>query len=133
MLYRIDPEPFKVKVASAEARLKRAEAAQLQARQQADRIAELRDRNVASVQQQETATAALAQADADVMAARADLAAARLDLEYTDVRAPITGRIGRALITEGALVGSTMADALATIQQLDPIYADFTQSSADLR
>ncbi len=132
VLYRIDPEPFKVRVASAEARLKRAEASQLQARQQADRVAELRDRNVASVQQQETATAALAQADADVMAARADLAAAKLDLEYTDVRAPITGRIGRALITEGALVGSTMVDALATIQQLDPIYADFTQSATEL-
>lgn len=132
VLYRIDPEPFKVRVAAADAKLKRAEAVQLQARQQADRIAELRDRNVASVQQQETATATLAAADADVAAAKADLASAKLDLQYTEVKAPITGRIGRALITEGALVGGAVTDNLATIQQLDPIYADFTQSASDL-
>lgn len=132
VLYRIDPAPFRVRVASAEATLKRAQAGQIQARQQFDRIVELRDRNVASAQQQETAVSALAQADADVAQAEAGLAAAKLDLQYSEVRAPISGRIGRALITEGALVGTGTADILATIQQLDPIYADFTQSAGEL-
>ena len=126
VLYRIDPAPFKVQVDSAEATLRRAEATQLRARQQADRQKELRDRNISSVQQLEDAIAALAQADADVAAAQAGLTSAKLNLQYTEVKAPITGRIGRALITEGALVSS--ADKLATIQQLDPVYADFTQS-----
>lgn len=132
VLYRIDPAPFRVRVASAEATLKRAQAAQLQARQQSDRIVELRERNVASAQQQETAVAQLAQADADVAAAEAGLATAKLDMQYSEVRAPISGRIGRALITEGALVGTGASDILATIQQLDPVYADFTQSAGEL-
>jgi RND family efflux transporter, MFP subunit len=131
VLYRIDPEPFKVQVDSAKATLSRAKAAQLRARQQADRQRELRERNISSSQQLEEAVAALAQADADVAAAEANLKAAQLNLQYTEVRAPISGRIGRALITEGALVSS--ADKLATIQQLDPVYADFTQSVNELR
>lgn len=130
VLYRIDPAVFRVQVESAQATLKRAEAAQLLARQQADRQSELRERNIASVQQQDSAIATLAQADADVAAARAGLAAAQLNLEYADVKAPIAGRIGRAVITEGALVSS--AQSLATIQQLDPVYVDFTQSSSEL-
>ncbi|MCL4768539.1 MAG: efflux RND transporter periplasmic adaptor subunit [Hyphomicrobiaceae bacterium] len=129
VLYRIDPEPFKVQVESARAALQRAEAVRLQASQQAERQKELRERNISSVQQFEASTAALAQASADVAAARAGLAAAELNLRYTEVRAPISGHIGRALITEGALVSATnAADKLATIQQLDPVYADFTQS-----
>jgi membrane fusion protein, multidrug efflux system len=132
VLYRIDPAQFKVQVDSARAALQRAEAVQLQANQQADRQTALRQRDIASAQQYETAVAALAQANADVAAARAGLAAAELNLQYTEVKAPITGRIGRALITEGALVGSTAADNLATIQQLDPVYADFTQSASEL-
>lgn len=134
VLYRIDPAPFKVQVDSARATLQRAEAVQLQARQQADRQQALRQRDIASVQQYENAIAALAQADAGVAEAKAGLAAAELNLQYSDVRAPISGRIGRALITEGALVGSGtgVADILATIQQLDPVYADFTQSANDL-
>ena len=132
VLYRIDPAPFRVRVESAEATLKRAEAVRLQAQQQSDRVRELRERNVASAQQFESATAALAQADADVAIARAGLAAAKLDLEYSEVAAPIGGRIGRALITEGALVLANSPESLATIQQLDPIYADFTQSAGEL-
>lgn len=132
VLYRIDPAPFRIKVESAEATLKRAEAVKLQAQQQAERVRELRERNVASVQQSETAIAALAQADADVGIAKAGLAAAKLDLAYSEVTAPITGRIGRALITEGALVSSNSGESLATIQQLDPVYADFTQSAGEL-
>lgn len=132
VLYRIDPAPFRVRVASAEATLQRARATQLLARQQADRVLVLRERNVASAQQEDSATAALAQADADVAAGEAGLAAAKLDLQYSEVKAPISGRIGRALITEGALVGTGASDVLATIQQLDPIYADFTQSAEEL-
>lgn len=132
VLYRIDPEPFKVQVDRAAATLKRAEATRLRARQDADRQKDLRDRRVASAQQYDNAIAELAQADADVASGRAGLAAAQLDLQYADVKAPISGRIGRAMITEGALVSPTSAEALATIQQLDPVYADFTQSANQL-
>ncbi|MGU3576676.1 efflux RND transporter periplasmic adaptor subunit [Brucellaceae bacterium C25G] len=132
VLYRIDAEPFKVQVSSAEATLKRAEAAFLQAQQSADRIAQLRKTNVSSQRDNETAIATLAQAQADVAVARAGLDEAKLNLQYTDVTAPISGHIGRALITEGALVSANGAENLATIQQLDPIYADFTQPAADL-
>ena len=132
VLYRIDPEPFRVQVTSAEATLQRAKAVQLQARQQADRQRELRERQVTSAQQYDDAIALLAQADADVAAAEAGLAAARLNLDYSEVKAPITGRIGRALVTEGALVAANAPENLATIQQLDPIYVDFTQSVNEL-
>ncbi len=130
VLYRIDPAPFQVQVDSARATLQRAEAAQLQARQTADRQRELFRRQIASAAQQDNAVALLAQADADIAAARANLAAAELNLQYAEVRAPIDGTIGRATITEGALVSG--AESLATIQQFDPVYIDFTQSSNDL-
>lgn len=132
VLYRIDPEVFKVQVASAEATLARAKAQQMQARQQADRQRELKKANVTSAQQVEDAVANLAIADADVASAEAGLATAKLNLQYTNVTAPISGRIGRALITEGALVSASGTDILATIQQLDPVYADFTQPAGDL-
>jgi membrane fusion protein, multidrug efflux system len=132
VLYRIDPAPFRVQVESAEATLQRAKAVQLQARQHSDRQKELGERNIASAQQLDNAVAQLAQANADVAVAEAGLAAARLNLEYAEVKAPITGRIGRALITEGALVATNSTQNLATIQQLDPVYADFTQSANEL-
>ncbi|MBP2236033.1 membrane fusion protein (multidrug efflux system) [Sinorhizobium kostiense] len=132
VLYRIDPAPFQVKVDSAEATLKRALAVRDQARQTADRQARLKEAQVTAVQQYDDAIAALAQAEADVGIAEAGLAEAKLNLEYANVTAPISGRIGRALITEGALVSANGSDNLATIQQLDPIYADFTQSATDL-
>lgn len=132
ILYRIDPAPFRVRVDSAKATLRRAEATLVQARQSADRQKQLRERAVTSDQAYENAIATLAQADADVAGARAGLAAAELDLQYSEVKAPISGRIGRAMITEGALVSATGTDNLATIQQLDPIYADFTQSANQL-
>lgn len=131
VLYRIDPEPFRVQVASARATLQRAQAVQLQARQDADRQKELHERRVTSVQARDNAIAALAQADADVAIAQAGLDAAELNLHFSEVRAPISGRIGRALLTEGALVDSS-SGVLATIQQLDPVYADFTQSANQL-
>jgi membrane fusion protein (multidrug efflux system) len=132
VLYRIDPAPFQVQVESAKATLQRAQAAQLLARQQADRQKDLQKKNIASMQDLDSAIAQLAQADADVAAAQAGLDAAELNLQYADVKAPISGRIGRALITEGALVTATGPDNLATIQQIDPVYADFTQSSQAL-
>jgi membrane fusion protein (multidrug efflux system) len=132
VLYRIDPAPFQVRVDSAAATLRRAQAAQLQARQNAERQEQLRRSNVASQQTYDDAVAQLAQADAEVAVAEAGLAEARLNLQYASVTAPISGRIGRALITEGALVSSSSSENLATIQQRDPIYADFTQPAAEL-
>ncbi|MBS9720251.1 efflux RND transporter periplasmic adaptor subunit [Tianweitania sp. BSSL-BM11] len=130
VLYRIDPASFEVQLASAEATLQRAKSVQLQARQTSDRQTELNSRRITSTQQRDDAVALLAQADADVAVAQAGVDAAKLNLAYSEVKAPISGRIGRALITEGALVNST--EILATIQQLDPVYVDFTQSSSDL-
>ena len=132
VLYRIDPAPFQVRVDSAEATLRRAKAVQAQAKSTAGRQEQLRKSNVASAQTYDDAVAQLAQAEADVAIAEANLATARLDLEYASVKAPISGRIGRALITEGALVSTNGTENLATIQQLDPVYADFTQSATDL-
>src|SRR5690606_24219990 len=132
VLYRIDPRPFEVRVESAEANLRRAEAALLQAQQNARRQEQLRKSNVASQQGYDNAVAEEAKAQAEVAAAEAGLAEAQLNLDYSKVTAPISGRIGRALITEGALVSSTSSENLATIQQLDPIYADFTQPVTEL-
>lgn len=132
LLYRIDPEVFRVQVESAQATLQRAEAIQLQARQAADRQKQLRARNVSSTQQVDDAIAALAQADAEVAIAKAGLKQAQLNLDYASIKAPISGRIGRAQITEGALVSANSPESLATIQQVDPVYADFTQSASAL-
>ena len=132
VLYRIDPAPFQVQVDSAEATLRRAKAVQTQARVDSERQEQLKKSNVASAQAYDDAIAKLAQADADVAIAQAGLETARLNLQYADVKAPISGRIGRALITEGALVSAGGTENLATIQQLDPVYADFTQSATDL-
>ena len=132
VLYRIDPAPFQVQVDSAEATLRRAEAVQTQARVDSERQEQLKKSNVASAQAYDDAIAKLAQADAEVAIAQAGLETARLNLQYADVKAPISGRIGRALITEGALVSANGTENLATIQQLDPVYADFTQSATDL-
>jgi len=132
LLYLIDPEPFEVQVQRAEATLARAEAAYLQARQLADRQKALRERQVASAQTFEDAVARMAEANADVARSRAELAAARLDLQYAAMTAPISGRIGRAQVTEGALVVANTGEPLAVIQQIDPVYADFTQSATQL-
>lgn len=132
VLYRIDPAQFQVQVSSAEATLKRAQASRIQAQQSADRVRQLRQSNVTSQRESDSAIALLAQADADVAVAQAGLDEARLNLQYTNVTAPISGRIGRALITEGALVSANGSVNLATIQQMDPIYADFTQPAADI-
>jgi membrane fusion protein (multidrug efflux system) len=133
VLYRIDPVRFEVERDAAAAALAKAEAALVQAELQAKRIERLVSGNAATPAQNETATANWRQAQADVAARKADLARTQLELDYTVVRSPISGRIGRALVTEGALVGhGGEATHLATVQQLDPVYADFTQSASEL-
>ncbi|MGY5803150.1 efflux RND transporter periplasmic adaptor subunit [Rhizobium sp. LEGMi12c] len=132
VLYRIDPRLFQVRVASAKAALQKAKAVQANARQQLERQRSLRERNVSTAVDYDTAAVNLAQADADVAAQEAALDEAEINLDYTQVRAPITGIIGGALVTEGTLVTAEGASNLALIQQIDPVYADFTQSAQDL-
>lgn len=131
-LYRIDPKPFEVDLQAAEAALAKAEAVREQTTRRAERIATLVDQRAVSQAENENAIAAMRQAVADVAAREADVARARLNLEYATIRAPIDGLIGAALVSEGALVLQNDTTNLATIQQIDPIYADFTQSVSDL-
>ena len=130
-LYRIDPRPFEVEVLANEAALAKAEAALMQARQQAHRIATLTSQRAAPEAENEKAIAAERQAHAEVEGRKADLARAKLNLDYATVRAPIDGVVGAALVSEGALAVQNETN-LATVQQLDPIYADFTQSVNEL-
>src|SRR5262245_63150525 len=133
VLYRIDPVRFQVELKAAEAALAKAQAVLVQAEQQAKRVEKLVSGQAASQAQHESAIAAFHQAQADVAAREAEGARVKLDREYTQLRSPISGRIGRALVTEGALVGQGEATHLATVQQLDPVYADFTQSVRELQ
>jgi membrane fusion protein, multidrug efflux system len=132
VLYRIDPALFKVRVASARASLQKAQATELNASQQLERQRVLRTRNASSDVEYENAAAVHATAKADVALAQAALDEAQINLGYTEVNAPISGIIGGALVTEGALVNADSGDPLATIQQIDPVYADFTQPAGDL-
>jgi len=132
ILFRIDPAPFQADVDSAKATLAKADANALSARLLANRYKDLVSVNAVSKQEYDEAFSSLKQAQADVASAKASLERAELNLGYTTVRAPISGRIGRALVTEGALVGENEATPLATIQQLDSVYADFTQSATEL-
>lgn len=132
VLFRIDDAPFQATHQSAQAALAKAEANLAQITLKAQRYAALVDTNAISKQEYDDVTAAQKQAAADVATAKATLATARLNLGYATVTAPITGRIGRAQVTEGALVGQNEATPLATIQQLDPIYVNLTQSSAEV-
>ncbi|WP_299359663.1 efflux RND transporter periplasmic adaptor subunit [uncultured Paracoccus sp.] len=132
VLYRIDAAPFRVQVAAAEAALARAQATLSSAQVELDRQQQLRERNVSAGVELEHAETVVLQGKADVAIAEAQLAEAQLNLDYTEVRAPISGVIGRALVTEGALVSSTAGEHLALIQQLDPVYVDFTQSTSEM-
>lgn len=132
VLYRIDPAPYQVELDKARAALAKAEAVLYQASRQEDRLKTLLTGQVTTQAQYELAAAAALQAEAEVAAQKAAVSQAQLNLDWATVRAPIRGRIGRALVTEGALVNPADAAHLATIQQLDPIYADFTQSVAEL-
>ena len=132
VLYRIDPAPYQAAFDSAKAALARAEANAQVARIKADRHAALVKIEAVSKQANDDAQAALKQAQAEVAAAKAALDKAKIDLDYTRLKSPIAGRIGRSAVTAGALVTANQAQALATVQQLDPIYVDLTQSSADM-
>ncbi len=132
VMYKIDPRPFEVEVQSSEAALARARAVLEQATQHANRIATLTSQRAAPEAKNEEAIASLRQAEADVAGRKADVARAKLNLDYATIRAPIDGIVGAALVSEGALVVQNETASLATIQQLDPIYADFTQSVTEL-
>lgn len=132
ILYSLDPAQYEVELQAAQAAQKRAEAVLQHEERQTQRMETLATTKTASPAQVETAQATLQQARADLEARKADVARATLNLAYTTLRAPISGRIGRALITEGALVGQGEATHMATIQQLDTVYADFTQSVSEL-
>ena len=132
-LYRIDPRPFEVEVQSNEAALSRARAVLDQATSHANRVGTLYKEKAAPEAKNEEAIAALRQAEADVAARKADVARARLNLDYATIRAPIDGIVGAALVSEGALVVQNDSTSLATIQQLDPVYADFTQSVTEMQ
>ncbi|WP_313622584.1 efflux RND transporter periplasmic adaptor subunit [Achromobacter sp.] len=132
LLFKIDPAPYKAAFDQATAQLKQAQANLFSAKLLADRYAPLVKANAVSKQEYDNAVASYRQADASVAAAKAAQDNAAINLSYTDVTSPITGRIGKPLVTEGALVESTSATQMATVQQLDPIYVDFTQSTTDL-
>jgi len=132
VLYRLDAAPFEIELKSTEAALAKAKAVLQQETQNTRRMELLAPTKAVAQSQLDTAIASLRQAEADVESRKADVARANLNLDHTVIRAPISGRIGRALVTEGALVGQSDVTHVATIQQLNPIYADFTQSAAEL-
>lgn len=132
VLFVIDPAPFKATLLRAEGELARAEASLFEAQATFTRHEQLVRSEAVSQQDYDTAHAALKSAEAAKLTAKADVETARLNLDYATVTAPISGRIGRANVTEGALVGLGEGTLLATIQQLDPVYVDFTQPVTDL-
>ena len=131
-LYQIDPSLYRASADQASANLSAAMANAEATAARAERLKPLAEIEAVAKQDYTDAQAAARQAAAQVAQTRAQLATARINLRFTTVPAPITGRIGRSLFTEGALVSANQADPLATIQRLDPIYVDMQQSSADL-
>ncbi len=131
-LFAIDPAPYAAALQSAEATLARAQANLTQAAALAERYKPLLAANAVSQQEYANAVAAHKQAEADVAAGKAAVQTGRINLNYASVTAPIAGRIGRALVTEGALVGQGEATQLAVIQQIDPVYVNFTQSAGEV-
>jgi membrane fusion protein, multidrug efflux system len=131
-LFRIDPAPYQAALDSARAQLARADARLTSARLQAERYTELVASNAVSKQEHEDAIASLNTAEADLAAGRAAVQAAQINVGYTTVTSPVSGRIGRSAVTEGAYVQAAQATLLATVQQLDPVYVDLTQSSAEV-
>ena len=131
-LYQIDPATYEAALDSAQAALMKAEANVTPARLKAERFRELLAIKAVSKQEYDDAQAAFKQAEADVAVNRAAVKTARINLEYTKVRSPISGRIGKSAFTPGALVTANQAQALTSVRQLDPVYVDITQSSQDL-
>ena len=131
-LFLIDPAPYKAAIDSAKAALAKAQANEQQASGLLTRYKPLREANAISQQDFVNATSSAAQATADVAGAKAAVQTAQLNLDYATVTAPISGRIGQALVTEGALVTSTEATQLALIQQVDQVYVNFAQPVSDI-
>ncbi|MEO8449357.1 MAG: efflux RND transporter periplasmic adaptor subunit [Gemmatimonadota bacterium] len=132
VLFSIDPREYRAKLSAAQATLARAEATAANAKQDIARYQGLVPQKAISQQEYDAAVARSRTAEADVAQARAQVEAAELSLGYTTVTAPIAGRAGRAEVTEGALVSAASATLLTKIEQVDPIYANFSQSSSDL-
>lgn len=132
LLYQIDPAVYQAAVASAKANLAKAQANEQSARLKAKRYAELVKVKAISSQEYDDADAAWKQQLAEIGAAKAALQSANINLAYTRITAPISGRIGKSAVTEGALVTAQQADSLTSISQLDPMYVDVRQSTADL-
>ena len=133
VLYLIDPAPLKAALHAQEAVLAKARADAVNAAATAKRYSELAAKKLIANQDLDTALAAERSTAAAVQQALADVESARLDLGYATVTAPIDGRAGRALVTEGALVGQGEATQLTTIEQIDPIYVNFSQTVSELR
>ncbi|MDT0139293.1 efflux RND transporter periplasmic adaptor subunit [Acidovorax sp. PRC11] len=130
-LFTIDDAPYRASLESAQASVAQAEANVAQTRALAERYKPLVAVNAVSRQEYDNAVASQKTAEANLAAARSTVTTARINLGYAAVTAPISGRIGRALVTEGALVGQGEATQLAVIQQIDPLYVNFTQSASD--
>lgn len=131
-LYRIDPQPFQAALDAATAALARATANRVAVQAREQRVASLLQQKLVSQQDYDDAKAAIDQVEADIAASAAQERSARIDLAHTTIMAPLAGRIGRSSVTEGAIVTAYQTQALAVIQQLDPIYVDVPQSTADL-
>jgi len=132
VLFEIDPAPLQASLNSAKASMAKTEAALQESKATVDRYRELVPINAISKQVYDQAVAMFGQNEAELLAAKAAVQTAELNLGYAQVNAPISGRIGKAMVTEGALVSATEATQLAVIRQLDPVYFDFTQSSTEV-
>jgi membrane fusion protein (multidrug efflux system) len=130
-LYQIDPAPYIATLNSATASLQKAEANLVSMTAQAERFKVLVAANAVSKQDYDNAVSTQGQAAADVATGKADVAMAQINLGYTNVMSPITGRSGLSLVTEGAYVQASAATLMTTIQQIDPVYVDLTQSSVE--
>jgi membrane fusion protein (multidrug efflux system) len=131
-LFQIDSAPYRAAEGSAQASLARAQANLTQAAAQAERYKPLLEANAISKQDYINAVAAQKQAEADVASGKAAVQTAQINVGYASVTSPISGRIGRALVTEGALVGQGEATQLAVVQQINPMYVNFTQSTTEV-
>ena len=131
-LFQIDAAPYRAALQSAQASLARAQANLTQASAQVERFKPLVEANAISKQDYVNAVAAQKQAQADVSGGQAAVQTAQINLGYAMVTSPISGRVGRALVTEGALVGQGEATQLAVVQQINPMYVNFTQSTTDV-
>lgn len=132
VLYQIDPATYQAALDGAQAALAKAEANLAPVKLKAQRYEELKASEAVSIQDYDEAVAALKLTEAEIGSAKAALESARINLAYTKVTAPISGRIGRSAVTHGALVTANQATPLATIVKLDPVYVDVTQSSTDM-